>query len=138
MRDGESRLTASIKVKENDLIELRTIVARHKQLLEKREGAGGGNQEGTYNLFSVLEKLATKSGLMDKIDYMKPGTIQLDNHRTEKWVEIKLTRLTLKEMTDYFYNLESFGKGIYMKRLSARKAGQYLDVILQPAIIEMK
>ena len=75
---------------------------------------------------------------MDEIDYMKPGAAQLDTHREEKWVEVKLSDITLKQFTNYLYNLQSFGKGIYIKRLSARKDGDYLNLILQPAVIEYK
>jgi hypothetical protein len=138
MIDSQSRLELSIKTKENDLSELRSIVAQYKRLRKNRSGSGGEEQGKAFNLFSVLEKLATKSGLMDKIDYMKPGTLQLGNQRAEKWVEIKLSQLTLKEVTDYLYNLQSFGKGVYIKRLSARKQGRYLDLVMQPAVLEIR
>ena len=75
---------------------------------------------------------------MDKIDYMKPGALQLDGLREEKWVEIKLSRITVLELTKYLYNLRSFNQGIYIKRLAARKEGEYLNLILQPATVELR
>ena len=138
MSDKLNRQELSIKSKEDDLLRLKAIVAQYKRLKANSDGYKGKTQDDSFNLFSVLEKMATKSGLMDKIDYMKPGTVQLDGVREEKWVELKLSRITLKELTGYLYNLQSFGKGIYIKRLSARKDGDYLTLTLQPAVIEIR
>ena len=103
MDDRLNRLESSVKTKEGDLTELRTIVAQYKRL-EKNKGDGKEKSQGEdFNLFSVLEKLATKSGLMDKIDYMKPGSLQLDDSKEEKWVEAKMSQMTLKELTSYLY-----------------------------------
>ena len=138
MSDKLSSLELSIKSKEDDLLRLKAIVVQYKSLKANSNGYDGKKQDDSFNLFSVLEKMATKSGLMDKIDYMRPGTIQIDGVREEKWVELKLSQITLKELTGYLYNLQSFGKGVYIKRLSARKDGDYLTLVLQPAVIEMK
>jgi hypothetical protein len=132
-----NRLNGSIKSRERDLIELNTIASKYKNLeAERSESSGSGG--GPFSLFSVLEKFATESGLMDKIEYMRPGSMQLDPTRDEKWVEVKLGRVTLKEFTEYLGKIQSFGRGIYIKRLSARKDGEYLSLILQPAVTEMK
>ncbi|MBW1912758.1 MAG: type II secretion system protein M [Deltaproteobacteria bacterium] len=138
MNDRLNRLESSVKIREDDLSELRTIVAQYKRLEKSREDSKGKGQVEDFNLFSVLEKLATKNGLMDKIDYMKPGSLQLDDHREEKWVEAKFSQITLKEFTSYLYDLQSFGKGIYIKRLFTRKEGEYLNLILQPAVVRTK
>lgn len=135
--DRLNRLKASVKNKEGDLVELRTIAAQYKNMKLQRDESGKPGVE-SFSLFSVLEKFATDSGLMEKIEYMRPGSLQLDPSRDEKWVEIKLGRVTLKEFTEYLSKIQSFGRGIYIKRLSARKDGDYLSLILQPAVIEMK
>jgi hypothetical protein len=129
----------SIETKEKDLIRLQTLAAQYKRMAQDLKKMSAGKKEGApFSLFSFLEDMATKGGLMDKIDYMRPGTLQLDSARTEKWVEIKLSDITLKELTIYLYNLQSLGENIYMKRLSARKEGDYLDLILQPAVVEVQ
>ena len=132
------RLESAIKSKENDLSKLTNIVAQYKRLESNEEGMKGKARDDAFNLFSVLEKLATHSGLMDKIDYMRPGSLQLDSLRNEEWVEVKLSQINMKEFTEFLHNLHTFGKGIYIKRLSARKDGEYLNLILQPAIIEIR
>jgi type II secretory pathway component PulM len=129
------RLESSVRTKEKDLTELRTIADKYKRLPQPSSAGRSGE---AFNLFSTLESQVAKSGLMEKIEYMRPGAMQLDNAREEKWVEVKVNRVTLKEMTSLLYNLESFGRGVFIKRLSARKDGDYLTLILQPAVVETK
>jgi hypothetical protein len=130
------RLESSIRTKERDLFELKTIVAQYKRL--PNPGAMKGQGEEPFSLFSTLEKQAAKSGLMPKVEYMRPGGLQLDTTREEKWVEVKMNRITLKEMTAILYYLDSAGRGVYIKRLSVRKEGDYLTLIFQPAVIETR
>ncbi len=129
------RLESSVRTKEKDLTELRMIAEKYRRLPQP-SGAGRGGE--VFNLFSTIESQVARSGLMEKIEYMRPGAMQLDATREEKWVEVKINRATLKEMTSLLYHLQSFGRGIFIKRLSARKDGEYLTLILQPAVLEMK
>jgi hypothetical protein len=136
--EKQKRLESSIKAKEGELLELKSLVAQYKRLKAQGATSRGRRQDGPFNLFSILERIATQGQLMDKIDYMRPGTLKLDKTREEKWVELKLSRITLKELTGYLHKLQSVGEGIYIKRLSARKDGDYLNMILQPAVVELK
>ena len=136
-KDRLAQLETSIRGKEKDLSELRGLIARYNGFKANR-APGGVRKIESLNLFSVLEKMATNSGLMDKIEYMRPGAMQLDSLNEERWVEVKLNGIDLKEFTDYLYNLQSFEGNIYLKRLSIRKEGELLNLILQPAVIEQR
>ena len=130
------RLEASVRAREAELVELKRIVASHRRLAENR--SGNPDAAADFNLFSLLESLATGSGLMDRVEYMRPGSMDLDAVRKEDWVEIKLGGVTLRGLTEFLYRIRSSGKGVYVKRLSARKEGDYLDIVLQPAVARMK
>lgn len=132
-----NRLKGSVRTKERDIIELKTLSLQYRHMGNGRSAVEKPKGE-SISLFSVLEKLAAESGLMEKIEYMRPGGLQLDPVREEKWVEVKLGRVTLKEFTDFLSRIQSSGGGIYIKRLSARKEGDYLSLILQPAVMEVK
>jgi hypothetical protein len=135
--DGRAkRLKSAIRTKERDLFELKATVAEYKHL--PKPGTMRGRGEEPFSLFSALEKQAAKSDLMPKVEYMRPGGLQLDTTREEKWVEVKMNRITLKEMTEILHSLESLGRGVYIKRLSLRKDGDYLTLIFQPAMIETR
>ncbi|MBW1802760.1 MAG: type II secretion system protein M [Deltaproteobacteria bacterium] len=130
-------LESAVKTRENDLAELKKIVAQYRRH-SKDPGDTEKTAAASFNLFSALEKFATKTGLMDKIDYMKPGTMMLDASREENWVEVKMNQIDLEDFTDYLFHLQTEGKGIYIKRLSMRKEGEFLNLILQPAIVKPK
>ena len=133
---SRERLESSIRTQEEDLAELKRIVAEYNRLSEMR--SGGSGTAADFNLFSLLETLAAGGGLMDRLDYMRPGSVDLDATRREDWVEIKLGNVTLKELTEFLYRIRSSGRGVYVKRLSARKEGDYLDIVLQPAVARVK
>jgi len=130
------RLEASIRAQEAELSELKRVVAGYEGLAANRSGRPDAADD--FNLFSLLETLAAGSGLMDRVDYMRPGSMDLDAMRKEDWVEIKLGKVTVRELTELLYRIRSSGKGVYVKRLSARKEGDYLDIVLQPAVARMK
>ncbi|MBW1722368.1 MAG: type II secretion system protein M [Deltaproteobacteria bacterium] len=137
LHDRMENLEASVATKEKDLEELKKTIAEYKQI-KKLQRNKHEKAEEIFNLFSVLEKIAAQCRLMDKLAYMKPGSLQIDSLREEKWVEVKLLGITLKEMVQYLYNLHREGRGIYIKRLAARKNGEYLDITLQPAVLVSK
>ncbi len=134
LRASSERLEASIQAREAELLELKQIVARYNRLME----TGGAGASRGFNLFALLETVATSSGLMNRLDHMRPGSVDLDATRKEDWVEVKLSNVTLEEMTEYLYRIRSSGKAVYIKRFSARKDGDYLDIVLQPAVARMK
>jgi hypothetical protein len=61
--------------------------------------------------------------------------MELDSQRKEDWVEVKLSKVTLKAVTNYLYLIRSSGLGIYIKRFSARKDGDLLSAVMQPAVM---
>ncbi len=134
LQASSERLEASIKTREAELLELKEIVASYNLLSE----TVGGDASGDFNLFALLETVSASSGLMNRLDYMRPGSMDLDATRREDWVEVKLSDVTLQELTEYLFLIRSSGKGIYIKRFSARKDGDYLDIVLQPAVARVK
>ena len=134
MQDRQERLEAAITGKEKDLIELKKTLAQVKLAKKDQASSVRKRLDKSFNLFSVMEKLATEHGVMSKVDYMRPGNLLLDDRREEKWVEIKLNDVTLKELTNYLYGLRSSDQSIYIKRLSAKREGEYLRLVLQPAV----
>lgn len=136
LSEKSRNLENRIKLKEGELAELKGI-ARQMEILDP-DSPEQGRGPRDFNLFASLEKLATDCGIMDNVDYMKPGSIEIDSLRREEWVEIKLDRVNLKAITNYLYLIRTSGLGIYIKRFSARKDGELLSAVLQPAVKSVK
>ncbi len=88
-----------------------------------------------FTLFSFLDELAGKAGIKGHITYMKPSKVeQKDSPYTISQVEMKLQALTLKQVTDYLYMVETSRNIVLVKRISISKAGkqkEFIDAVLQ-------
>jgi len=132
LADKRDSLEAGIRAREKELVELSGIVRQFESL-----NAGSSKlseAEKNFNLFAALERIANQCDIMDKVEYMKPGSMELDSLRKEDWVEVKLNDTTLKQITRCLYMIRTSGYGIYLKRFSARKDGEFLNVVMQPAV----
>jgi general secretion pathway protein M len=75
-----------------------------------------------FTLFSFSDRLAGQSGIKQNIVYMKPSTSNLKNSpHVLSMVEIKLTSLTMLQMTTFLHRIEDPSKIVWVKRLSITK-----------------
>lgn len=126
-----------LAVKEKILAEMVTMQSRHAAAREetevlKRQLEG---RDRSFTLFSFMDTLAGEVGVKNKISYMKPSTRDdKDNQYKIASVEMKLTAVTMEEVTNYLYGLETSGKLVVVRRLSITRPGkedQWVDVVLQ-------
>jgi general secretion pathway protein M len=75
-----------------------------------------------FTLFSFTDRLASQSGLKQNIVYMKPSTSNLKNSPYAlSMVELKLTSLTMLQLTTFLHGIEDPSKIVWVKRLSVTK-----------------
>lgn len=75
-----------------------------------------------FTLFSFTDRLAGRSGIKQNIVYMKPSTSNLKNSPYAlSLVEIKLTSLTMLQLTTFLHGIEDPSKIVWVKRLSITK-----------------
>ena len=87
-----------------------------------------------FTLFAFLERAAGEAGVKENIEYMKPSTSKDAGPFKESMVEMKLEAVTLNQLTEYLYRIESPKDLISIKRISIkqnRKEAGYLDAVLQ-------
>ncbi|MGD8387652.1 MAG: type II secretion system protein GspM [Desulfobacteraceae bacterium] len=136
LSEKREQLEAAIQEREQELAELTAIVRNYQQLTA--QSSRNGNADQNFNLFASLEKMATSSGLMEHVDSMRPGSMDLDSRTREDWVEVQLSRAPLKEITHFLYLIRTANQDVYVKRFSARKDGDLLDAVVQPAVARVK
>ena len=71
-------------------------------------------------LFSYLEAQASKDGLKQNIDYMRPSTHDASNELEEKIVQMRLKKISLKKFVQFLEHVELGSKTVYVKRISVR------------------
>jgi general secretion pathway protein M len=134
--DERKRMRRSIAAKKQNLQEVLRLRSEYEvqktgfqgiqQMLAKRTRG--------FTLFSFLEKSASEAELKGNIKYMKPSTSQSTGPYKESTVEMKLEQITLKQLVDYLYRIESPEQLISIKRISIKEnkgESGYLDAVLQ-------
>lgn len=74
-------------------------------------------RQKSFALFSRLEDLAGKTGIRDKILYMKPAVSIPSEAYEEESVEIKMEGVTLEQLIRYLHQVENSPQFLKIKRL---------------------
>ncbi len=94
-----------------------------------------------FTLFSFLDQLAGKSGVKERVNYMRPSkTDQKNSPFKLSRVEMKLEAVTLEQLTNYLYGIETSRYYLTISKLSITRRDQkegLLDAILQVDTLEM-
>ncbi len=98
-------------------------------------------REKGFTLFSFLDQLAGKSGVKERVNYMRPSkTDQKNSPFKLSRVEMKLEAVTLEQLTNYLYGVETSRYFLTISKLSITRRDQkegLLDAILQVDTLEM-
>lgn len=117
-------LRSQIKSKSQALEEMQSLKAEYESLsrFSKEMETGLRKRPRSFTLFSFIDKLAGTSGIKGNIAYMKPSTANLKNSPYAlSIVEIKLTALTLEQLTAFLYGIENPANMVWIKRISISK-----------------
>jgi general secretion pathway protein M len=99
------------------------------------------NRQRGFTLFSFLDRLAGQAGVKDRISYMKPSKkVQKDSPYRLSRVEMKLESITLEQLTNYLYGVETSKNMVDIKRISISKKDKkqgLITAVLQVETVEM-
>ena len=98
---------------------------------------GLNRRPADFTLFSFLDRLAGNTGLKDHIAYMKPSTsVKEDSGLKISRVELKLQDVTMKDLTEYLFQVETSENMVIVRRLSVTKTGK--DSGLVTAVLQVE
>jgi general secretion pathway protein M len=122
--DRGDTLRSQIKSKAEALQEMQTLKTEYQSLsrFSKEMESGLKKRPKSFTLFAFIDKLAGTSGIKSNIAYMKPSTANLKNSPYAlSIVEIKLTALTLEQLTGFLYGIEDQANMVWIQRISISK-----------------
>jgi general secretion pathway protein M len=122
--DRRDRLRKKIRTQTVALAEMHDLKQEYEALTRFTRGMERQLRQRPKNftLFSFTDRLAGQSGLKQNIVYMKPSTSNLKNSPYAlSMVEIKLTSLTMLQLTTFLHGIEDPSKIVWVKRLSITK-----------------
>ena len=131
-----SRMRRGIVERQVELVDIMEGSVRLKALKSNSQGLEESlaRREEGFALFSYLENAAGTAMVKESIKYMRPSTAKGPGDYKESTVEVRIEAVTLQQLVDYLYRIESPEKVVYVKRMSIqenKKGKGYVDVILQ-------
>ncbi|HDZ90658.1 MAG TPA: hypothetical protein ENH37_08270 [Deltaproteobacteria bacterium] len=134
--DRREAIKRGITAKRAALGEMMALGSQYESLRRGAEGTGTylRNRKKGFTLFSFLERAAGRAGVKDHIKYMKPSASRGDGRFKEAMVEMKLDGVSLGQIVNYLYLIESPQNVVGVKRISIRNsksAPGYLDAVVQ-------
>lgn len=134
--DAKAKIKNSIRANEKILEEMISLSSEYKSL--KSDGdviqRNISIRSQDFTLFSFLEKQAGRAGIKSNIKYMKPSTSTEAGPYKQSSVEMRLDDVSLKQLVDYLYYIESRENLVSVKRISikqGRSKPEYLTVLMQ-------
>jgi general secretion pathway protein M len=121
--DARQKVQASITANEKTLRELATLGREYAVLRRSSEAMRKVIEKRPpgFALFSYLEKKANDTGLKAHIKSINPLKPTAAGAYEETAVEIKIENLTIKQLTDFLYNVESPEQMVRIRRMTIGK-----------------
>ena len=131
-----------LDAKKGILTEMKTLRVEYLTIQKKAESSKQGfeNRVAGFTLLSFLDRLAGETGLKDHIAYMKPSTTVAEGSGLKiSRVEMKLSEITMEDLTSYLFKVETSKNMVMVKRLSitkTEKSSGLIGAVLQVETME--
>lgn len=124
-------LRRTIPEKQSELAKLRARSAEYVLLREHLANlqAKVALQDEGFELLPFLESLIGQCGLAEKVTKMKPYTVPLGSNYRQTIVEIKLDNVTLSQLVDFLWKVESSKALVKAKSLHIKKNPTNRDLL---------
>jgi len=139
--DAGAKAAQSVQINQkrlDELIRLDAEFARQEAKISKIKAVTSAR--GTnFSLFSYLEKKAAQAGVRGNIKYMNYSRGAQIASFQESLVDMKLEKITVKQLTDFLYFAESPSDLVRIKRITVGKmkeSPEYLSATLQAASVQ--
>lgn len=135
--DQRERLGRILETNIKNLQEIRVLKSEYEALNRRADTSKFRFEKRSkgFTLFSFLDMLAGEVGIKESIAYMKPSTtVQKEGSYKISLVEMKLTGITMEQMTQYLHKIETSQNMVSIKRLSLTKPDETqkrLNAVLQ-------
>lgn len=121
--EAKEKLDKTIKVQQKKLAEINALSTEFRALEAKtavmqRAVAMHG---ADFTLFSYLEKKATQANVRGRIKYMNSSRGTRSESFEESLVDMKLEKITIKQLADFLYHAESPTDLVRIKKITVNK-----------------
>ncbi len=134
--EARQKVRSAITAGEKALRELTVLGAEYGVLRQRSEEIRRASERRPpgFTLFSYLEKRAGEAAVKTNIRSLTPLASAPTGAYEETAVEMKLDRLTMRQLTDFLYRVESPEEMIRVRRISVvkmKESPEYLSALIQ-------
>ncbi len=140
--DARHRMQRSLTSNKAMLQEMQQLQQNYRAFVNRSSAVKNrlNSRRKGFTLFSFLEDAAGRSQVKNKIAYMKPSVQPLKaSALKQSLIEMKLEPITMEELVNFLYHVETKDPLITVRRLSLFKSGdtrEYLQAVMQVETIE--
>jgi uncharacterized protein (UPF0333 family) len=140
-REAKEKLAKAVQTNQKKLTEIikldaeftlqETTMARIKRAMSARSA--------DFTLFAYLEKKATQANVRGRIKYMNSSRGTQSASFEESLIDMKLDKITIKQLTDFLYFVESPADLVKIKKITISKmkeSPEYLSAQLQISSVQ--
>ncbi len=116
------KMAMSIQLTEQRLQELLNLEKTYRQALadNARVVKDLSERQKGFTLFAFMESLASRDGLKNQIEYMRPSVKSLSEVHQQEQVEMRLNGVTMASLVPYLYHIETAPEQVRINRLTIR------------------
>ena len=140
--EKRDELQQNLAAKRETLSEIKQLQVEYQALQQKITASRNqfDKRPANFTLFSFMDRLAGQTGIKQHVTYMKPSTtVNNEAGVTFSRVEMELQGISIKDLTQYLYNIETSENMVMVKRLSISRTGRengLIDAVLQVETVE--
>ena len=134
--DANAKIKQTLQINQkklDEVIKLDTEFAGQEAKISKIKRVMS-TRTADFSLFSYLEKKAAQAGVRGNIKYMNSSRGTQSAAFEESLIDMKLDKITLKQLTDFLYFVESPADLVKIKKITINKmkeSPEYLSAQLQ-------
>ena len=139
--DANEKIKQTLQINQkklDEVIKLDAEFAQQEAIISKIKRVMS-TRTADFSLFSYLEKKAVQAGVRGNIKYMNSSQGTKSAAFEESLIDMKLDKITIKQLTDFLYFAESPADLVRIKRITVNKmkeSPEYLSAQLQIASVQ--
>jgi general secretion pathway protein M len=140
-REAKEKLTKAVQTNQkklNEIIKLDAEFTLQEAAMAKIKRAMSA-RSADFTLFAYLEKKAAQANVQGRIKYMNSSRGVQSAYFEESLIDMKLDKITIKQLTDFLYFAESPADLVKIKKITISKmkeSPEYLSAQLQISSVQ--
>jgi general secretion pathway protein M len=120
LRSLNSQLDSRIDRANEQLVQLSSLTAEYSNAQTRAPKAQSTRRNPGFTLFSFLEDAASRDGIKDRIEFMRPGENLGEGGVREEIVEMRLSAIRLSKLVPFLHRIENGEETVFVRRLTIR------------------